>query len=211
MTHGARPNLFCIGAAACLAAWLTAASAEPSEADAQARDTVLKVCSQCHGPGGDGTNPMVPKLAAQQPEYLENQLGAFRVHERAEPDAWRYMWGAASRAMDERLTDAVARYFASQPAAKGRPGEAALVAKGRELFHEGSAQKQIPACATCHGDDAHGNGAFPRLAGQHEEYLLKQLRLIQSAVREAPVMHGIIEHLDDADMRAVAAYLQSVD
>lgn len=211
MTHGVRPNLLCIGAAACLAAWLPAASGEPSEDDAQARGIALKVCSQCHGPGGDGTNPMFPKLAAQQPQYLENQLGAFRAHERAEPDAWRYMWGPSSRVVDEKLIGAMARYFASQSAPKGRAGEAALVAKGRELFHEGSAQKQVPACATCHGDEAHGNGTFPRLAGQHEQYLLKQLHLIQSATRKAPVMHGIVQHLDDADMRAVAVYLQSVD
>jgi cytochrome c553 len=205
------PSLSCLGAAALLAASLSPAFAQPSPADAQAHDIAVKVCSQCHGPGGDGGNPQFPRLAAQQPQYLEAQLRAFRAHERAEPEAQHYMWGAASRDIDESLIGAVARYFASQPAPKGRRGDAALVAKGKQLFQKGSPQRQIPACASCHGPEAKGNEAFPRLAGQHEEYLLKQLRLIQSAVRKAPVMHGIIEHLDDADMRAVAVYLQSLD
>jgi cytochrome c553 len=204
-------SLSSLGAAALLAASLSPAFAQPSPADVQAHDIAVKVCSQCHGPGGDGGNPQFPKLAAQQPQYLEAQLRAFRAHERAEPEAQHYMWGAASRDIDESLIGAVARYFASQPAPKGRPGDAALVAKGKQLFQEGSPQRQIQACASCHGPEAKGNAAFPRLAGQHEEYLLKQLRLIQTAVRKAPVMHGIIEHLDDADMRAVAVYLQSLD
>ena len=206
-----KQSLCYFAAVALLAASLRPAVAQPAAVDEQARDIAVKVCSECHGPGGDGSNPQFPKLAAQQPQYLEAQLRAFRAHERAEPEAQHYMWGAASRDIDESLISAVARYFASQPAPKGRPGDPALVAKGKRLFQEGSPQRQIQACASCHGPEAKGNGAFPRLAGQHEQYLLKQLRLIQTAVRKAPVMHGIIEHLDDADMQAVAAYLQSLD
>ena len=205
-----KPSLFYLGAALFVVS-LRPALAQPPQADAQAHDIAVNVCSECHGPGGDSQNPQFPKLAAQQPQYIEDQLRAFRAHERAEPEAQHYMWGAASRDIDERLIAAMARYFASQPQTKGRPGDPALVAKGKKLFQEGSSQRQIQACASCHGPDAKGNGAFPRLAGQHEPYLLKQLRLIQTAVRKAPVMHGIIEHLDDADMRAVAVYLQSLD
>jgi cytochrome c553 len=207
-----KPSLLALSAAALIAASPRASLAQqPSPVDAQAHDIAVKVCSQCHGPGGDGSNPQFPKLAAQQAQYVQDQLRAFRAHERAEPEAQHYMWGAASRDIDESLIGAMARYFASQPPAKGRPGDPALMAKGRTLFQEGSSQRQIQACASCHGPQAQGNGIFPRLAGQHEAYLLKQLRLIQTAVRKAPVMHGIIEHLDDADMRAVAVYLQSLD
>jgi cytochrome c553 len=205
------PSLFPACAVALLVLCVQPALAQDAALDVQARDIAVKVCSECHGPGGDGSNPQFPKLAAQQPQYLEAQLRAFRAHERAEPEAQHYMWGAASRDIDESLIKAVARYFASQPAPKGSRGDPALVAKGRTLFQEGSPQRQIQACASCHGPEAKGNGEFPRLAGQHEQYLLKQLRLIQTAVRKAPVMHGIIEHLDDADMQAVAAYLQSLD
>ena len=206
-----KQSLYSACAVALLALYGQPALAQHAAVDVQAHDIAVKVCSECHGPGGDGNNPQFPKLAAQQPQYLEAQLRAFRAHERAEPEAQHYMWGAASRDIDENLIAAVARYFASQPAPKGVSGDPALVAKGKKLFQEGSPQRQIQACASCHGPEAKGNGVFPRLAGQHGQYLLKQLRLIQTAVRKAPVMHGIIEHLDDADMQAVAAYLQSLD
>lgn len=45
----------------------------------------------------------------------------------------------------------------------------------------------------CHGADAAGSADFPRLAGQHARYVIKQLNCIQSLVRAAPVMHGIVK------------------
>ena len=70
--------------------------------------------------------------------------------------------------------------------------------------------EQIRACATCHGAQAQGNGPFPRLAGQHAPYLLRQLLVIQSALRTAPVMHGVIKDLTKPQMEAVVAYLESI-
>jgi len=194
-----------------LAAVFHHALAQKVDADAKANEIAVHVCSACHGPGGINTNPMFPILAAQQKVYIENQLKAFRAHKRAEPDAQHYMWGVSTRVIDKELISAMARYFSSQPPAKGVPGDPALIAKGEKLFTKGSTPHQIPACASCHGAKAQGNGMFPRLAGQHKTYILKQLHLIQTAVRAAPVMHGIVEHLDDDDMQAVATYLQSLD
>ncbi len=185
--------------------------AQPVDAPKQAREIAAKVCSSCHGAGGNGGDPMFPKLAAQPSLYLENQLTAFRSHERAEPDAQHYMWGPANRSMDEQLIGAMAKYYSEQPPPKGVSGNGDLIAKGRKLYQEGSAPRGIPACASCHGVTAAGQGLFPRLAGQHRQYLLKQLQLIQKAVRSAPVMHGVIEHLDKEDMEALATYLQSQD
>jgi cytochrome c553 len=103
----------------------------------------------------------------------------------------------------------VALYYSKQPPAPGRPGDAATVAKGRELYDKGVPGRGIPACATCHGADAQGIAAFPRLAGQHAKYILSQLDYIQSLVRKAPVMHGIVKDLTPEEMQAVAAYVQS--
>jgi cytochrome c553 len=75
---------------------------------------------------------------------------------------------------------------------------------------EGVPGRQIPACASCHGGQAQGNGPFPRLAGQHAPYLLRQLIVIQSVLRTAPVMHGVIKDLTRDQMQAVVAYLESV-
>jgi cytochrome c553 len=51
---------------------------------------------------------------------------------------------------------------------------------------------------------------FPRLAGQHAPYLLKQLLVIQNALRNAPVMHGVVKELTRDQIQAVAAYLESI-
>jgi cytochrome c553 len=194
-----------------LAGVLQPVIAQPADADAKAKDIAMKVCSECHGPTGESVNPKYPNLAAQQPIYFENQLKAFRNHTRSGLDAQHIMLGKAERILEEMLAGAMARYYASQPAPKPVAGDPTLIAKGKELYQSGSAAHQVPACIACHGPNASGSGIFPRLAGQHKEYLLKQLQLIQSTVRKSPVMHGNIEHLDQNDMPALAVYLQSLN
>jgi cytochrome c553 len=49
----------------------------------------------------------------------------------------------------------------------------------------------------------------PRPEGLHAKYVIKQLNYIQSLVRTAPVMHGIVKDLTPDELRAVAAYVQS--
>ena len=51
---------------------------------------------------------------------------------------------------------------------------------------------------------------FPRLAGQHAPYLLKQLLVIQNALRNAPVMHGVVKELTNDQIQAVVLYLESI-
>jgi cytochrome c553 len=139
----------------------------------------------------------------------ELQLHAFKDQTRADPDAQAYMWGMTSQLSDASIS-ALAAYFAKQSAAEGKSGYAALIAKGKQIFVEGVPDRQIPACASCHGGQAQGNGPFPRLAGQHAPYLLKQLLVIQSVLRTAPVMHGVIKDLNRDQMQAFVAYLESI-
>ncbi len=109
-----------------------------------------------------------------------------------------------------RRSALLAAYFAAQPAAPGRRGNPALIAQGKQVFEEGVPARQIPPCASCHGAHAEGMAIFPRLAGQHAPYLLKQLLVIQSALRTAPVMHGVVKDLNKEQMQAVVAYLESI-
>jgi cytochrome c553 len=111
---------------------------------------------------------------------------------------------------DDATAEALGRYFAKQPAVAGTPGDPKLMAEGKRLFTQGENGQGIPACATCHGADAHGNGIFPRVAGQHAQYIVKQLHAIQAQIRKSPVMHGIIKNLTPEQMNAVAAYLRSL-
>lgn len=197
-------------AAALLAAWIPSHAQQVApEARATADRLAATVCSTCHGTAGRSTSPTFPNLAAQSAPYLEQQLKAFRDQTRADPDAQAYMWGMASQLNDESIAALAAHYAAQRPAV-GRAGDAKLAAQGRTIFEQGVAEKGIPACATCHGDQAQGNGPFPRLAGQHPEYLLKQLLVIQNVLRIAPVMHGVIQYLSKDQMHAVAEYLASI-
>jgi len=194
-------------ASSVLAAQEAQVSPEARRAAAQLAATT---CSSCHGTGGHSTSPAFPNLAAQSPAYLEAQLKAFRDQTRADPDAQAYMWGMASQLSDEMIA-AIAAHYAAQSAAPGRRGDPKLVAQGKAIFEQGVPKEGIPACATCHGDHAQGNGAFPRLASQHAGYLLKQMLVIQSVLRLAPVMHGVIQNLSREQMLAVAAYLESLN
>jgi len=166
-------------------------------------------CSTCHGTAGRSTSPNFPNLAAQTAPYLEAQLKAFRDQTRADPDAQAYMWGMASQLSDETIA-AIAAHYAAQTGAPGHGGDAGLTSRGKVIFQQGVPDRAIVACATCHGDHAQGNGPIPRLAGQHAPYLLKQMLVIQSVLRLAPVMHGVIKDLSREQMQAVAAYLEGL-
>jgi cytochrome c553 len=169
----------------------------------------IETCSACHGLNGRSVSPTFPNLAAQTAPYIELQLHAFKDQTRADPDAQAYMWGMASQLNDASISG-LAAYFSKQSAVEGKSGNATLIAQGKQIFVEGVPGRQIPACASCHGAQAQGNGPFPRLAGQHAPYLLKQLLVIQSVLRTAPVMHGVIKDLTRDQMQAVVAYLESV-
>lgn len=169
----------------------------------------LLSCSACHGANGRSISPTFPNLAAQSEQYLELQLHAFKDQTRADPDAQAYMWGMASQLNDTLIT-ALAQYFAGQPKTPGDSGKVALVSDGKRIYEQGIPESQVPPCASCHGVRAEGNGPFPRLAGQHAPYLLRQLLVIQSVLRTAPVMHGVIKDLSRAQMQAVVTYLQAL-
>jgi cytochrome c553 len=195
----------------CGAAAYGADAAVDTVKDAQntALHKTIETCGTCHGVNGRSVSPTFPNLAAQQASYVEQQLKAFKDQSRADPDAQAYMWGMASQLSDATITQ-LAGYFAALPAAPGRGGNSTLIAQGRHLFEEGVPVRGIPPCASCHGAHAEGMAAFPRLAGQHAPYLFKQLLVIQSVLRTAPVMHGVIKDLTKDQMQAVVAYLQSI-
>jgi cytochrome c553 len=179
-----------------------------SEARKAGEERAVNLCSTCHGPRGVSTSPEFPILAAQRPGYLVNQINNFRSKARAEKDAHDFMWGIAGN-LDESIITGIAAYYAEQPQAPGRASDAALIAQGKQLFDKGLPERGIPACLACHGEEAQGRGDFPRLAGQHAKYVVKQLNYIQTLVRAAPVMHGIVKDLTPGEIQAVAAYVQS--
>jgi cytochrome c553 len=149
-------------------------------------------------------------IAGQQESYIEVQLKAFRAQNRRDPEAHEYMWGITSSWLyNDQIVTGVAGYFSSQTPAPGKPGDPALVATGKQLYEKGSPDRGIPACAGCHGVNAEGLSVFPRLAGQHAQYLVRQMQMLRVRLRNSPIMHGVVRDLSDNEMIAVATYLQS--
>lgn len=187
----------------------TAAAVDTPDLDKAASQIAVHVCSNCHGPGGRSVSPVFPRLAGQQELYLQAQIKAFRAHERGDPEAHDYMWGMATL-IDDPMVGALSSYFSKQTPVTGTPGDPVLMEKGKQLFLQGSANTGQVACASCHGEDAHGRAIFPRLAGQHAAYLERELNVIQTQLRTSPIMHGIVKNLSPEEIHSVAIYLQSL-
>jgi cytochrome c553 len=180
--------------------------------EAETAKFATQVCTSCHGPGGNSTSPAFPKIGGQRAEYLENQLKAFRDRTRADPMAQAYMWGMTSQLSDGAIKNLAAFYAKEQPA-RGKAGDPKLIEKGRSIYEAGAGADKAQACVTCHGPVAEGNAIFPRLAGQHAEYLVKQMVLFKSSLREgsnSALMHTVTADMSFDQMQAVAAYLASL-
>jgi len=174
------------------------------------RTLALQVCSNCHGVDGNSVNPNFPKLAGQQKEYFVAQMKEFKGHSRLDPAGFEYMWGL-SRSLTEKQIDELASYFSQQKNLADQPGNAQRASAGKQVFEHGVAAKNIPPCSTCHGPDGAGNATFPRIAGQHADYLVKQLNVFQRTDErpEGGIMKVIAHELTPGNMEDVAAYLSS--
>jgi len=200
--------------ASAVAALLMAQASLPAddvsaEARLAARHVAVMTCATCHGPQGRSIVPKFPALAGQHPKYLAAQLQAFKAQTRGDADALGYMWGMAAPLSDEMIA-ALAAYYGAQTPGAGSVGDAGAIARGAEIYANGVAAAGIPPCIACHGPGAVGTDEYPRLAGQHAQYLLKQLRSFQNNMRNVAVMHGIAQDLKISEMQSVAAYLQSL-
>ncbi|MEK7893050.1 c-type cytochrome [Burkholderia contaminans] len=173
------------------------------------RTIALQVCSNCHGATGVSVSPMFPKLAGQRKEYLVDQLTDFKHHVRADPNAKRYMWGFTH--LTDAQIDEIADYFSGQPPVLGASDDHALLDAGKAIFVSGLPDKGVSACVGCHGQHGEGMSRFPRLAGQHADYVLKQLRVFRETDTRprGAVMKSVCANMSEQDMRAVAAYVEA--
>jgi len=180
-----------------------------AEARLTAQHIAVNTCANCHGRQGRSIQPKFPVLAGQHAGYLAAQMHAFKAQTRGDPDAIGYMWGM-SAPFDDEMINALAAYYSVQTPGPGASGDRAAIARGADIYAKGIANDGIPPCAGCHGPNAAGTADFPRLAGQHAQYVLKQLRSFQSNLRDVAVMHGVAQSMAVGEMEAVAAYLESL-
>jgi len=182
--------------------------AVPAVPEVKSAETlVTTICSACHGMDGNSVITANPKLAGQHPEYIIKQLTEFKAGKRANA----VMSGMAAMLSDEDMKN-LAAYFSGQKLALGQAKTNGQGSLGEKIYRGGIAANNLPACASCHG--ATGAGLpkqFPRLGGQHADYTLAQLRTFRTGERaNAPMMMTIAAKMTDAEMSAVADYIQGL-
>ncbi len=155
-------------------------------------------CANCHGENGVSKLPEVPNLAGQNPAYLLEQIRKFGTGQRRD----EFMQGLIKVLKEEEQVQ-IAVFYAGQIPAPGRQ-EASQVAAGKQVYDK--------LCARCHGEQARGNEAIPRLAGQHVEYLVTSVTRYRDRTGERldPAMSSAVAPLKNADIKAVAAYLNTL-
>jgi cytochrome c553 len=172
--------------------------------------TAVQVCSNCHGIDGNSVSPNFPRLAGQQAAYLVTQLQNFRSHQRADPPGFEYMWGISHHLTDDQIKG-LAEYFARQvPKKLSLAVNAQQMAAGKEIYDKGVPGGDVIPCMACHGPMGQGIEAFPRLAYQHADYIVKQLDIFQNTQgRPGTPMEAITHPLTGENKEAIAAYLQA--
>lgn len=184
-------------------------AAAPLLASAQTEETrriVNTICAQCHGADGNSTNPIYPKLAGQPASYIAKQIHEFisggRSHEQMSPIVAK---------ISPTEIENLGRYFSQMKPARGKPSEERLSEIGRLLYTIGNPATGMPSCDGCHAPDASGGGRFPRLAGQHREYIIKQMLDIREGRRNSStLMRAVTDRMGELEMKALAAYLSGL-
>jgi cytochrome c553 len=193
MMQSVRRLLIAIGIGAALAGGAQAAG------DSAAGKVKFATCAGCHAiPGYTNAYPNyhVPRLGGQHPDYIVIALNAYRTGERQHPT----MHANAFPMSEQDMRDIAAFLTGARTAAAPLPirGDAA------------AGKAKSGTCVACHGADGNGNiPLYPRLAGQHEDYLRKSLTDYQSGARKNAVMKGMVAALSARDVADLAAYFAS--
>jgi cytochrome c553 len=182
--------------------------ATPVVANKQTAEHIVQgVCAACHAADGNSVISLNPKLAGQHPEYLLKQLTEFKDGKRTNA----VMTGMVANLTPEDMQN-LATYFSGQKQTLAKAKTNGVGSLGEKIYRGGIAKTNVPACASCHG--ANGAGLpkqFPSLAGQHADYTYQQLKTFRTGERaNAPMMAVIAAKMSEAEMHAVADYMQGL-
>lgn len=178
-------------------------NAQAADGDPEAGNIKFSTCRGCHAiPGYTNVYPTyhVPRVGGQNAEYILAALKAYKTGDRTHPT----MHANAFSLSEQDMAD-IAAYLASyelgveEHPVKGNPA---------------AGKQKVTACVACHGEDGNGNvenpvPMYPRLAGQHEDYLRKALREYKSGKRKNAIMNGMAAPLTEQDQADLAAYFAS--
>lgn len=167
-------------------------------------------CLECHGRQGISEDLRIPNHAGQFAGYLIKQLQDFKSGKRQH----EIMTVMAEDLGNTEIID-IASYFSSRTIMSGEAGVADTQA--RQLFTKGDASRDIPACASCHGESGKGRFAdnvfYPLIGGQRKLYLRTQLvnwKLGERNNSPQGVMNKIAQMLTDEEIGKLADYLSGL-
>ncbi len=157
-------------------------------------------CATCHGENGQSQNPDIPSIGGQPKLFVMYQLFFYREGRRKHPDMNRI-----AKAMSDADLQAISDYVAGLPA----PPPATRAIDDPARYRRGAALAEQRFCQPCHNADYSGREQMPRVAGQHEPYLLKALKDYRAGARigTQAAMAEAVRGLDDASLADLAYFL----
>lgn len=181
--------------------------------DVAAGNQKSTTCAACHGTDGNSSIPMNPSIAGLSAKYLEKQLMDLRLGAKTNGKQGRYnpvMSSQAASLSDQDIADLAAFYASKTMKPNSTPEDS--VALGQQLYRAGDAKRGIAACIACHGPRGEGMNlaGFPKISGQHHEYLKTQLEEFREGKRKNDpngMMRDIAKQLTNEDIQALSNYL----
>jgi cytochrome c553 len=188
-----------------------------------ARQKASMLCAACHGADGNSASASTPILAGQLADTLRKELKDFRRADEKPAARSNDVMNAMSAVLSDEDRRILSIYFSRQkwkpPASDNadeakeppRPETPARSRIGHRLWRGGVFDRRIPACAGCHGPSGKGlPSQYPRLAGQHLEYVAAQLEAYRSGARandSEKIMRMIAERLSDPEIEALSEHI----
>jgi cytochrome c553 len=168
---------------------------------------VFRTCAMCHGSDGGGTlDGQVPRIAGQHSSVLRKQILDYRYDRR---------WDLLMESIAGRHDLPNAQAIADVTAYISRIDREPAIGHGDGRLLEQGAASYAHLCRGCHGVAAQGDAAhaIPRLAGQHYEYLRRQVYDAVDGRRPnfSPAHIHLLARLDHDDIQGIADYLSRLD
>jgi cytochrome c553 len=192
---------------------VTAISAHAQEikGDAKAAEQKIAMCIGCHGiKGYQASFPevyRVPMISGQNAKYIVASLNAYKKGERKHPT----MRGISASLSEQDMADLGAFYEQHAKVEPVTKTPKVPDAKVAALLQKG-------ACISCHGDNFSKpiDPSYPKLAGQHKDFLFVALKSYKTENlstwgRSNGVMGGIAKQFSNAELKAMAAYIGSLE
>jgi cytochrome c553 len=161
-----------------------------------------QACFACHGPNGNSADAKFPILAGQTARYLYLQIKDFKEGERKEPTMEPFVRDLSR----DDMFDLAAFFAAQRPRLPDFKIDETRAERGKRKADE-------TLCTMCHLGAYQGQNEIPRLAFQHYDYTVKQLRDFKARQRtnDAGNMTAVLRTIPDEELPAVAAYVSSLD